>query len=604
MLNASSWRQAGTPRTRELRSAQRRTRRLRALLAVVAAALVAAVIAGSFALAQRASARHTATVAQAGRLAAQSREISPQHPDLGLLLALEAGRLDDSVDSRGALLGALEHGSESARGSRASTHPSSRTAFGPDGKLLATTTIEGTTLWDTQTWKPVGPPLRSSQGGWEGVDFSPDGRTSAIAGKAGRIELWDVATRRELRELTYPAATADEPALSAVRYSPDGSVIAAGPQETNHVTLWDAATGRVIGRPITTNPPGTGGAQSISSSPDSKWIVVPGAPGTVGIWDIATGHRVGRPLVVGNDDVEAAILTDAGRVVIAADDSGAVSMLDVRTGKPVGPPLSVGDDFAIALDVSPDGRLVAAASYKGTVFVWDTKTGEPYGSPLTADTSPVNDITFSPDGWTLVTSHLRSAVVWNMSGEQAIGAPLGGPADLTTDVSFSPDGERLAAGRFDGSAIVYDTATRRQVLRIDAGSVVTAVAFDPDGKSIAVGTIDGQVRSSIRRAGRRALGSRWVRRRSGRWHSARTVGCSRWPWTRTARTGSTASRSRARCSSGTWIRGVASDGRCRPTADRCSPSPSAGTARCWRPAATAGGSISGTWPLGHPVARR
>ena len=126
--------------------------------------------------------------------------------------------------------------------------------------------------------------------------------------------------------------------------------------------------------------------------------------------------------------------------------------------------------------------------------MWDAKTGVPYGSPLTADTSPVNDVAFSPDGRTLVSSHLRSAVVWNMGGEQAIGAPLGGPTDLTTDVSFSHDGTRLAAGRFDGSTIVYDTKTRRQALRIDVGSVVTAVAFHPDGNLVAVGTIDGKVR--------------------------------------------------------------------------------------------------------------
>src|SRR5919197_217415 len=81
-----------------------------------------------------------------------------------------------------------------------------------------------------------------------------------------------------------------------------------------------------------------------------------------------------------------------------------------------------------------------------------------------------------------------------MSGEQAIGEPLGGPTDLTTDVSFSPDGKRLVAGKLNGDTIVYDTATRRQALRIDGGSVVTAVAFHPGGKLVAVGSIDGQVR--------------------------------------------------------------------------------------------------------------
>ena len=70
-------------------------------------------------------AQDKARVAQAGRLAAQSREAAGQHPDLALLLALEAGRLDDSIDTRGALLGALEHGRGSARGPRGSTRLSS-----------------------------------------------------------------------------------------------------------------------------------------------------------------------------------------------------------------------------------------------------------------------------------------------------------------------------------------------------------------------------------------------------------------------------------------------------------------------------------------------
>jgi WD40 repeat protein len=481
--------------TRELRSARRRARRLRGLLAGIAAALVVAVITGSIAVVQRGRARHTATVAQAGRLAAQSREVAAKRPDVALLLALEAGRLDDSVDTRGALLGALEQGSRIRTWLQGFTSPVNATAFSPDGGLLATLTHGETTLWDTATWKPVGPPLRSRQGGWEGADFSPDGRTLAIAGGQGRVELWDVSTRRRLRALVDPAAaTSNEPALAATRFSPDGSVVAAGGQEANHVTLWEAATGRVLGRPITVKPPGTGGAQWISFSPDSRRIAVPGAPGSVGIWEIATGRRVGRPLAIGSADVDEAIFAQGGRTLIAGDDAGFVSFVEVGTGRPVRQPLSVGDKPVDALALSPDGRLLAAGSYEGPVFVWDLKTGAPYGAPLSAETSPVNDVAFSPDGRMLVSAHLRSAVVWNMNGERAIGEPLGGPNDLTTDLAFSPDGRRLVAGQLNGDTVVYDTATWQQAFRLDGRSIVTAVAFHPHGKFIALGTIDGKVR--------------------------------------------------------------------------------------------------------------
>jgi WD40 repeat protein/tRNA A-37 threonylcarbamoyl transferase component Bud32/energy-coupling factor transporter ATP-binding protein EcfA2 len=479
---------------RELATAQRRARRLRVLLAIVAGALVAAVIAGSFALIQRGSARRTATEAQAGRLAAQSREVAAQHPDLALLLALEAGNLVDSVDSRGALLAALERATWIRAWLQGFESPVVATAFNPSGTLLAATTIEGTTLYDTGSWKPVGEPLRSSQGGLSGVDFSPDGRTLAIAGGEGRVELWDVATRRELRNLTDPAAVAyGEPALSAVRYSPDGSVIAAGGLEANHVTLWSATTGRLLGGAITTNPPGSG-AHSITFSPDSKRIAVPGVPGTVGIWDVATGHRVGKPVTIGTADVGDTIFADGGRTLIASDEAGAVSFVDLRSGRPTRPSLSVVGQVADSLDLSPDGRLLAVATFGGSIFIWNAKTGEPYGAPLAVDTSPVGAVVFSPDGKTLVSAHQRSAVVWDMSGEQALGKPLDGGIDLTVDMAFSPDGSRLVAGRYGGGVIAVDTATRRQTRLLDAGSIVTAVAFAPNGKRVAVGTIDGMVR--------------------------------------------------------------------------------------------------------------
>jgi len=474
----------------ELSAAQRRARRLRVLLTVVAAALVVALLAGAVALVQRGRARHTAVVAQSGRLAAQSRQVASDHPDLALLLALEAGRLDDSVDSRSALLGALEHGSRIRAWLQGLESDVSAAAYSPDGKLLATLTEDGTTLWNTATWRPSGPPLKGEPGG-DGLAFSPDGRTLAIAGGAGHVELWDVAKRRKLRALTDPAAVPGQAALGAVAFSPDGAVVAAGGVDTNHITLWNVATGRVIGRPITPHAHESG-VQSVGFSPDSKRIVGEADPGTVGIWEVATGRRVGR-IAAGSDIVEEALYADGGRTLITSDDSGLVSFVDVETGRPRRPSLSVGGSPAVSLALSPDERLLAVASFDGSVHVWDLRTGVSYGAPLRASSSPVSDIAFSPDGRSLVSAQQGSAVVWTMTGERAIGRPIGGERALVTGVAFAPDGRWLLAGRLGGDAIVVDVATGRQLRRLPVGPVVSSVAVRPDGKLVAVAAIDGRV---------------------------------------------------------------------------------------------------------------
>ena len=145
-----------------------------------------------------------------------------------------------------------------------------------------------------------------------------------------------------------------------------------------------------------------------------------------------------------------------------------------------------------------------------------------------------------------------------------IGEPLGGPTDLTTDVSFSRDGKWLAAGRFDGGTVVYDTKTRR------AGS--------PDRRRF------GRHRSRLpprrephrRRNDRREGAILRSEDRGGR-RLARSTSGSAAVWQvgfspdgrllavavdpNGVGTGSTASSGRARCSSGTWtpVRRV---GRC------------------------------------------
>ncbi len=172
-------------------------------------------------------------------------------------------------------------------------------------------------------------------------------------------------------------------------------------------------------------------------------------------------------------------------------------------------------------------------------------------------------------------------------------------------MSFSPDGKRLVAGRFDGGAIVYDTATRRQALRVDVGSVVTAVAFHPDGKLIAVGTIDGKVRFFDPKSGA-AVGSPLDVGSAAVWQVAfspdgRLLAVAVDP---NGEDGFYGQQRQGKVQ--LWD----VDSRRRvgrqiaPGAGSVLRWRSTGTARCWRPAATLGGWTCGMWPPRPAMASR
>ena len=360
------------------------------------------------------------------------------------------------------------------------------------------------------------------------------------------------------------------------------------------------ASGRVIGRPITTNPPGTGGAQSISFSPDSKRIAVPGAPGTVGIWEVATGRRVGEPLAIGSEDVEEAIFAADGRTLIASDDSGSVSMVDVANGT-TDPPAAVGRRRACRLAGPQPGRTAAGRGFVRRVG-------------LRVGREDRHAVRLPADGRHEPGQRRRVQPGRPDPGELA--PALGGRLEHERRA-----GDRRAAGRADRSDHRRVLQPRRQAARRGAVrrrrrscttrrrdgrlSGSTAIRSSPRSPSTPMGSSSpserstGRCDSSIRGRGA-AVGSPLDAGSSaglaGRLQPGRPAARGgRRPERRG--TGSTASSGRARCSSGTWTPGVAWGGRSRRAADRCSPWPSTRTARCWRPAATRAARPVGR---GHP----
>ena len=115
-------------------------------------------------------------------------------------------------------------------------------------------------------------PTQVSQSGRsqvEGVAFSPDGKTLAVASFAGTVQLWDVATG-ELRE----SLKGHSSAVLAVAFSPDGRTLASGSVDQT-VRLWNVATRRQLMQ----LDPGSvelGQVYTLAFSPDGKHLLAGG----------------------------------------------------------------------------------------------------------------------------------------------------------------------------------------------------------------------------------------------------------------------------------------------------------------------------------------
>jgi WD40 repeat protein len=133
-------------------------------------------------------------------------------------------------------------------------------------------------------------------------------------------------------------------------------------------------------------------------------------------------------------------------------------------------------------------RLLCAAHMRAAIKVWDDGHASRAFELLDAQRPQPGEPDFRGFEW----YHLLA----RMTGARH--AELKPETDgVTGAVAFSPDGASVAAGTRDGSASVWDLATRRVRLTLAPGNGARrtwSIAYAPDGATLAVATDDGKVR--------------------------------------------------------------------------------------------------------------
>jgi WD40 repeat protein len=460
-------------------------------------------------------------------------------------------------------------------------------AWSPDGNTFAAHGDAGiVNLWNMSTCEKILQFRADADADWNAdgkahdgqvtdIVFSPDGKMLATSSRDGTAKLWDVASGRLLHIFDIDKNTFEDSSAWSVAFSPDGNTLATGTSGDHLVILWDVPSGQIrkklyghkafvntlafsrdgttlasasqtirlwdvdLGEAIDSLPTSSSWAPFLSFSPDGAVLAASHERNGVKLWQL---DRPTNPVVrrlpddwrgPGSEMTPFAISTDGTTSVIGTEE-GRIEVYDMA-GNTVMNRFSHGT-IVYDLDWIDRGRKVVSSGDDGKLKLWNADSGQLLRTFEcdAAESKFVGAMTDSRDrlyaisqdlsvsGWDLGTSNARrkyihapepdrilkeyaisrngkwlatSSVgrsdkkwlskIWDTATDQLIATIP------TRDIrcgQFSPDESLFAWGNRIGDVILSDVVSGKEVQRLTGhNGVVRALWFSPNGRRIYCG---------------------------------------------------------------------------------------------------------------------
>ncbi len=439
--------------------------------------------------------------AQSSRLSSLSDYFRTTKPDLSLLLAIEAFKTANSLESRRALLNSIQNGITN-RSTRAgfpwyvASRPYS-IAFSPDGSLVAVGTLGRIYLWDTASREPVLnlPASFAADYSMFSVAFDSTGNLLARSGGDGNIIIWDrqAGSTKSIHPFIYTFTS-----ILSIAFQPGGSLLAAGTDiypstGKGQVYLYN----NLEGTKVATYNCGGYACVRVAWSPNGNRLAIAGKDGAIQVIDIAQNKNLLIVPRAHNGEISGLAWYPDGRRLVSSGYDQRLIQWDIDTQAVIRQYSFPGKSVPISLALSPDGRfLLAGVNEVGDWFgMWNAETLQKLEFTPSGHTRPVTAVAFSVQGNHFVTTGFDNAVVlWNFEPVDSLGTLLVNLAGPRVEAVGEDQASHLVFARNTGNGLL-DIITEgvNQPLTLRAPHAGLAFVQTASHPAIATGGVDGKV---------------------------------------------------------------------------------------------------------------
>jgi RNA polymerase sigma factor (sigma-70 family) len=366
----------------------------------------------------------------------------------------------------------------------------------PGNKILATGAWDGENqsmrLWDVAMGKElfkVEGSVADHEHMTRGVAFAPNKRLAAVGSLNGVVQLWDLESRKSIRDLKVNEGKHPRDREVKMAFSADGQKLVTAVTENDNwisiITIWDVPTGKKLLRLKHETE-----THLVQLSPDGKTLACSVWGGKdIQLWSAQTGEKL-RSLAISEEYISHMAFSSDSKTLVAGGSAQILQLWDVSSGKSLATAEGLGRSVE-AVTFSPDSKRLAASS-RNAVLVWDIGTSKL--SVSLEDATQICSLAYSPDGKVLAGGHSgsdRPVLLWDpVTGKRLSSLRTPMPTTAASSLAFAPDSKTVAATRRNLYLVeVWQPAKSKYLHRLkvsEAYQETPSITFVTDRKLLSI----------------------------------------------------------------------------------------------------------------------